>query len=269
MTAKNTNKAHMQMNSIVFVLSLFLFTPSFLFISLHLLCNFADGFKRCENAQFDMVIILDASTSVNSTNWSKVLSATKELINHMYIDEGWARVGVVVFSNDARPAFYLNSFTNKVDMLYNVSNIQYTYGQTNTAAALWLMRTRMFTEELGDRRYVPNVAVVITDGISTVNSERTIPEAKLAHDEGIDIFAIGIGEADRNELDAISGSKKRTYFVDKFDDLEKLMATVYVDFCPGKIIYLIFCMTFCRQTLLDLSSVEVQSCFVKPVWWQF
>lgn len=182
-----------------------------------------------------MVIILDASTSVTPSNWTKVLNATKELINNMHIDEGWARVGIVVFSNDARPAFYLDSFTNKVDMLYNVSNIQYTYGQTNTAAAIWLMRTRMFTQEFGDRPHVPNVAIVITDGNSTVHSERTIPEAKLAHDEGIDLFAIGVGEADIKELNAISGSTKRTYFVDNFDDLEKLMATVYVDFCPGKL----------------------------------
>jgi len=184
-----------------------------------------------------MIIILDASTSVTPSNWTKVLNATKELINNMHIDEGWARVGIIEFSNDAMPVFYLNSFDNKLDMMYNVSHIRYTYGQTNTAAALWLMRTKMFTKELGDRLHVPNVAVVLTDGNSTINSRRTIPEAKLAHDAGIEMFAIGVGDADIKELNAISGSHERTYFVDHFDDLENLMTTVYVDFCPGKTIY--------------------------------
>lgn len=182
-----------------------------------------------------MVIILDASTSVQPGNWTKVLDATKQLVGTMHINEGYARVGIVVFSNIAYPAFYLNSFNNTVDMLYNISHTRYIYGQTNTAEALWLMRTKMFTTENGDRSHIPNVAVVITDGNSTVNPDNTLEEAKLARDSGIEIFAIGIGDADVAELNAITGDKARTYSVSLFDDLHKLLETVYVDFCPGKI----------------------------------
>lgn len=181
-----------------------------------------------------MVVILDASTSVTPENWSKVLNATQQLIYSMNINGGYARVGIVTFGSEASVAFYLNSFNNNVDVLYNVSHIQYTYGQTNTAAALWLTRTKMFTRENGDRPYVPNIAVIVTDGNSNLNVERTIPEANLARDVGIELFAIGIGFADTEELRAITGSEEKTYSVEKFDDLERLMGTIYIDFCPGK-----------------------------------
>ena len=40
---------------------------------------------------------------------------------------------------------------------------------------------------------IPNFAIIITDGISNLNSERTIPEAILTHAAGIHIYVIGIG----------------------------------------------------------------------------
>ena len=46
---------------------------------------------------------------------------------------------------------------------------------------------------LGDRPGVPNVGLVLTDGESNVNKEDTIPEANAARQEGIILFAVGIG----------------------------------------------------------------------------
>ena len=46
---------------------------------------------------------------------------------------------------------------------------------------------------LGDRPDALNIAIVITDGESTIDKERTIPEAEAARAAGITVFAIGIG----------------------------------------------------------------------------
>ena len=40
---------------------------------------------------------------------------------------------------------------------------------------------------------MPNFAIIITDGISNLNSERTIPEAILTHAAGVHVYVIGIG----------------------------------------------------------------------------
>ena len=64
------------------------------------------------------------------------------------------------------------------------SETQYFYGSTHTSAALRRMRTRMFTKEHGDRENVQNIAIVLTDGISNVNHEATIKEARSAKRQG-------------------------------------------------------------------------------------
>ena len=67
------------------------------------------------------------------------------------------------------------------------------YGSTNTADSIEAMRNEMFTAENGDRPDVRNMAIIITDGVSNINSRRTIPEADLAKEEGIHIYTVGIG----------------------------------------------------------------------------
>lgn len=52
----------------------------------------------------------------------------------------------------------------------------------------------MFLQEKGDRPNVPNIGIVITDGESNRDPERTIPTANSAKDKGIILFSIGIGD---------------------------------------------------------------------------
>ena len=61
-----------------------------------------------------------------------------------------------------------------------VDNLPYIYGSTNTADGLQTMSGQMFTAANGDRADVPNVCFLITDGVSNINYQRTIPEAVKA-----------------------------------------------------------------------------------------
>ena len=73
------------------------------------------------------------------------------------------------------------------------------------------------------------------DGVSNLNAERTISEAVRARDEGIFIYAIGIGLSDTRELDAIASppSSENSFVVDDFDDLSFLNQRVFASICPG------------------------------------
>lgn len=153
------------------------------------------------------------------------------------IDGDKVRIGVIVFGNDAEVKFHLNSYNNKPDILRAISRIQYSYGRTNTADALKLMRTEMFRQRNGDRSDIPNVAIVITDGVSNINNESTIPEANLARRRGIQIFAIGIGLSATAELDGIAGSRENRYLIDNFDALDEKMESIYTTLCPGNLKY--------------------------------
>lgn len=92
---------------------------------------------------------------------------------------GAVRVGVLIYSTEVQIEFHLNEFRSKADVFAAIDNIPYIYGSTNTADALATMANTMFTARNGDRPDVPNTCIVITDGVSNINSRKTIPNAKV------------------------------------------------------------------------------------------
>ena len=88
----------------------------------------------------------------------------------------------------------MNTFTSKEDVLQAIDLLRYLAGKTNTAAALNLLRTQMFTPANGDRLDIPNFAIVVTDGQSNVDRENTLPEAILARAAGIQIIVVSVGK---------------------------------------------------------------------------
>ena len=50
------------------------------------------------------------------------------------------------------------------------------------------MHMEQFTTANGDRMEAPNVAIVLTDGVSNVDKQNTIPAANAAKTDGITII---------------------------------------------------------------------------------
>ena len=78
--------------------------------------------------------------------------------------------------------------------------------------------------------------IVVTDGVSNVNSRRTIPEADLARGDGIHVYTIGIGLTDTREVDAIANepASENSFNVQSFDELVGLDKKIFSALCPGE-----------------------------------
>ncbi|XP_025106489.1 collagen alpha-3(VI) chain-like isoform X11 [Pomacea canaliculata] len=189
----------------------------------------------CTLTRTDLVIVIDTSTSVTEANFAKVKSFVKDFLSNTDIDSGNVRVGIVIYSTEVSVQFQLNEYRNKRDIMSAVDRIPYMIGSTNTADGIRVMRTDMFTPVNGDRADVPNVAIVITDGVSNINSARTVPEAQAAHSEGIHVYAIGVGLTDTRELDAIATppASRNSFAVNDFDELNFLYQRIFASACPG------------------------------------
>lgn len=76
----------------------------------------------------------------------------------------------------------------------------------------------------GDRPKVPNICILITDGVSKINRRRNIFKAEYAKASGINIFAIGIGLKDQREINEIASKPASTiaFAVRTFDELKDL-----------------------------------------------
>ena len=95
-------------------------------------------------------------------------SVASNLVAELDVDTGNTRVGYHLMSSGA---FHLNSqgaSTSSVqETISEINFISREGDQTLTQAALWFVRTQMFTAEAGDRPDQPNVVVVVTDGVSS------------------------------------------------------------------------------------------------------
>lgn len=166
-----------------------------------------------------------------------VLNYVRDVVRELEIAEDRIRVGVMTYSDDSYIHFNMNTYHSKEDVLQAIENIQWTRGKTNTADALRKMRTQMFTDFSGDRLDVPNYAVVITDGESNVNDQRTIPEAIEARINGIHILAVVVGNNHRSlEIKGIASDpdEENILNVDRFSMLETIKDRLVTAVCDGK-----------------------------------
>ena len=188
-----------------------------------------------------MVIVLDSSTSVGNDNFKKMLQFCKEFLHTANLDSGDVRVGVVTYSTKVTVEFQMNEYSTKQDVFNAIDKIPWRYGSTNTADGLLKMHGEMFTVANGDRPDVDNVALVMTDGVSNINSRRTIPEADAAHMKNIHVYAIGIGLTDMREVNEIASEppEENAFAVQTFDDLEGLDEQIFSAICPSKLYYAI------------------------------
>ena len=200
-------------------------------------------FSACDTARSDLVFILDASTSVTDPNFLLMKDFVKEFLLDANIDDGNVRVGLVLYSTDVHLEFNLNTYSTKMDVFTAIDGIPYRYGSTNTADALETMHSKMFTRRNGDRPNVENICVILTDGVSNINSRRTIPEAEAARAKGIHIYAIGIGLKETKELDGIASRpvEENRFAVQEFSELDGLKQKVFEAFCGENHTFFSFC----------------------------
>ncbi|CAG5124867.1 unnamed protein product, partial [Candidula unifasciata] len=206
----------------------------------------------CALSRADLIIVIDSSTSVTEVNFKKVLLFLQEFLKKADIDSGNVRVGIIQYSTNVYQVFQLNTFSTSQEILKAVAQIPYRFGSTNTAGALDVMRTVMFTSANGDRPDVPNVAVVLTDGVSNVNSQQTVPYAQLAHEDGIHIYSIGVGLTDYRELDGIASppAEQNSFKVSDFDELQAVDDIIFASACPKR-------FTMPPPTVSQVPDIEV------------
>ena len=118
----------------------------------------------------------------------------------------------------------------------HIWTLPYVRGATCTACGLKDMM-QMFSSQYGDRTDIPNMAIVITDGISNTLKRQTLPRARQARNRGIIMYAVGIGRSAsfHQELLGIVGNKRSHLIkVTNFASLKNKLGAVTATTCEGK-----------------------------------
>jgi len=232
--------------------------------------------QDCNSATVDLVFVVDSSGSIEEAgagNWNLVLNFVNQVINQLNIGETQTRVAVTRFANIGESMFNLNTDYNKQSIQNRVIGISYVDGNTNTSGGIRDMHFNQFTEPNGDRLGVPNVAIIITDGVSTYDKARTIPDAIDARNNGIKIISVGITNAiDENELRQMSSMPQeegRNYFRSAdFNQLDTIVDAIVAETCTVVSSEFLYCkdtgengnQCFCTYDTCDIRPTNSTQC---------
>jgi len=170
----------------------------------------------------NVVFVIDASGSIGKDNFMKTMDFARNVVHQLPVGTG-VRVGMETYGDNPQKYFDLRDYNNLEGTLNAMSIPYFSAGTTNTAAALAMMRTQMFTAAAGYTSG-PKVGIVITDGRSN-NETATWMEAMAARKDSIRLLAIGVGDGTRKEeLEAIASypTDNNVQMVNNFDSLNNI-----------------------------------------------
>lgn len=184
---------------------------------------------KCHD-KIDLVFMIDASGSVGSANFRKMKSFVSNSVSHFTIGPNDARVGAITFSSQPHFQFALNKYTDKSSLSNAIQKIPYQSGGTNTDIALTYVEKNTFTAASGDRIDARDILVIITDGKSS-HPPQTALEANRLKQRNVEIIVVGIGHADKAELNKMASDPAYVLYATDFDSLSHIYDAIHSIAC--------------------------------------
>ncbi|KFP75574.1 Collagen alpha-1(XII) chain, partial [Acanthisitta chloris] len=177
--------------------------------------------SRGVDVKADVVFLVDGSYSIGIANFVKVRAFLEVLVKSFEISPRKVQISLVQYSRDPHMEFSLNRYNRVEDIIQAINTFPYRGGSTNTGKAMTYVREKVFVTSKGSRPNVPRVMILITDGKSSDAFKE--PAIKL-RDADVEIFAVGVKDAVRTELEAIASPPADThvYTVEDFDAFQRI-----------------------------------------------
>ncbi|KAK1332449.1 hypothetical protein QTO34_007126 [Cnephaeus nilssonii] len=184
-------------------------------------------------SRLDVVFVLDHSGSIEAPHRESMINLTVHLVNKADVGRDRVQFGAVMYSDNPEILFYLNTYSNRSGIVENLRRRRSTGGGTYTARAL-SHTDILFTEEHGSRikQNVKQMLVIVTDGVSSDRYMLNDTASKL-RDKGIIIYAVGVDQANQDELEIIAGNKNNTIHVRDFDKLKDISLPLQEIMCTN------------------------------------
>lgn len=141
------------------------------------------------------------------------------------------QIGAAQFSDTYRPEFPLGMSSGVQEVSLQIANIQQIFGFTHIGDALRQVGD-YFRADRGSRinTGTPQVLLVLTDGQS---QDEVAQAAEELRHKGVDIYAVGIGQVDDQQLIQITGTAEKKLTVDNFDELRKVKKRIVRNICTS------------------------------------
>ncbi|XP_064429316.1 matrilin-4 isoform X5 [Mirounga angustirostris] len=196
----------------------------------------ADGksCNRCREGHVDLVLLVDGSKSVRPQNFELAKRFVNQIVDFLDVSPEGTRVGLVQFSSRVRTEFPLGRYGTAAEVKQAVLAVEYMERGTMTGLALRHMVEHSFSEAQGARPRalnVPRVGLVFTDGRSQDDISVWAARAK---EEGIVMYAVGVGKAVEEELRQIASEPAELHvsYSPDFGTMTHLLENLRGSICP-------------------------------------
>ncbi|XP_046777187.1 collagen alpha-3(VI) chain isoform X11 [Gallus gallus] len=170
----------------------------------------------------DVVFLIDSSDSVRSDGLAHIRDFISRIVQQLDVGPNKVRIGVVQFSNNVFPEFYLRTHKSKNAVLQAIRRLRLRGGYpVNAGKALDYVVKNYFIKSAGSRIEdgVPQHLVVILGDQSQDDVNRP---ANVISSTSIQPLGVGARNVDRNQLQVITNDPGRVLVVQDFTGLPTL-----------------------------------------------
>ena len=188
----------------------------------------------CVSQTFNLVFVVDGSGSIEKQekgNFQRAKDFIIEIVKSFNIREDATQVALVLYNSEPNVVF---EFEYKFgDIKKKIREMDYPGGGTKTGKALDKVRNDVFKTIEEDRKDLPKVVVVVTDGRSQDNV--SVPAQQL-RDIGATIISLGVGCCfDESELNEMATDPDEKHVLEtSFLELDKFKDAMKEQICSGE-----------------------------------
>ncbi|XP_061188684.1 uncharacterized protein LOC133196851 [Saccostrea echinata] len=188
-----------------------------------------------DTCEIDLAFIVDTSGSIGYFNFIDMLGFMKKVTRGLTVGPSNAQIAVVSFSDTARIEFQFGEHEDHTSLEKAINSVNYDAMGTATSEGIKLARESIF--KTSSRKGATKVALVITDG-SSDSFHDTVKEAKTTREEGIVLFALGIGNINKAELYAIASPPDCTHVITLagFSEIDNVVQEIKKSACRAPIV---------------------------------
>ncbi|XP_059166956.1 collagen alpha-4(VI) chain-like [Physella acuta] len=179
----------------------------------------------------DIVFLMVQSASIMPEEHKAQVEFLTELSEKFNVGPYDVQYSALVYSMSPNKLFDFKRLKTNAKVTRQLSRAVYRKGQTLTGKALdYIYTSNMFDSSSGARDIATDIVVMITDSVSK-DQAATSAAAKVLRDRGVNILAIGVGDASDKELNQITGNSSNVFKTESYDRLSNLKDTLVSRIC--------------------------------------
>ncbi|XP_032713459.1 collagen alpha-3(VI) chain isoform X3 [Lontra canadensis] len=186
-----------------------------------------------ESDAADIVFLIDSSDSIKPDDVAHIRDFVIKIVRRLNIGPNKVRIGVVQFSNEVFPEFFLKTHKSQAAVLDAIRRLRFKGGSPlNTGKALEFVARNLFVKSAGSRIEdgVPQHLVLFLGGKSQDDISRF---SQVISSSGIVSLGVGDRNIDRTELQTITNDPRLIFTVREFKELPSIEDRVMHAFGPS------------------------------------